>query len=280
MTMKNNDRAFELDALRGLSIFLMICHHLIWDIRYILGYTELFKFEKGYFFNYVLQPLFLCCFILISGVCCTFSRNNLKRSLRLMIGALTLSLIMALASFVLLKLEMISDLKQEGLFVFFNILHLLTVGTFLCYIVEKAESRSKRADSPPDPVMLNSPSSWTNSILIISALILFVAEPFVRKMSQRVDTYAFLPFGVLPESYISMGDYLPMVPWLGVFLVGMVLGRILYSGKMTLFPGAPLTLRRITRPFEWIGRHSLFVYLIHQPILLAILFGGYYAGLW
>ena len=278
--MEKANRVFELDALRGLSIFMMICHHLIWDIRYLLGYDTLFKFERGIFFTYILQPLFLCCFIMISGVCCTFSRNNLKRSLRLLLGAVALSVIMALVSFLLLKIEVISDLHEEGLFVFFNILHLLTVGTFICFLIEKGEKRATIADSDSEIVTLRAPSAMTNSILIVVALMIFMSDSFVRMLRGTVDTYAFLPLGIYPYDYISMGDYLPLIPWLGVFLIGMVLGRILYANKKTAFPGAPKLLIQLTRPFEFIGRHALFVYLIHQPILLAILFGGRYSGLW
>jgi uncharacterized membrane protein len=187
---------------------------------------------------------------------------------------------MALVSFLLLKLEVISDLHEEGLFVFFNILHLLTVGTFICFLIEKFEKKKVIPDPVVENVSLNAPSSMTNSILIVVALMLFMSDSFVRSLRGTFDTYALLPFGILPDDYISMGDYLPLVPWLGVFLVGMALGRILYANKETAFPGAPKIVRQLARPFELIGRHSLFVYLIHQPILLAILFGGRYFGLW
>ncbi len=278
MNMSKTNRAFELDALRGLSIFMMIGHHLIWDIRYLLGY-DLFEFQEGDFFNYVLQPLFLCCFILISGICCTFSRSNLKRSLRLLIGAIAISVIMALVSFILLDIGILSDLHKEGLFVFFNILHLLTVGTFICWLIERIERSfgKKRTADGTKSVYL---ASLVNSGLVIAALCVFMAEPLIRSLRYDLDTYAFLPLGILPKNSISMGDYLPMIPWLGVFLVGISVGRILYTEKRTAFPNAPRVIRSLCIPFEWIGRHSLFVYLIHQPIILAILFAGRYSGIW
>lgn len=276
--MEKQNRAFELDALRGLAIFMMIGHHLIWDIRYLLGY-DLFEFQEGDFFNYALQPFFLCCFILISGICCTFSRNNLKRSFRMLIGSVAISVIMALVSFALLQVGVISDLQDEGLFVFFNILHLLTVGTFVCWAIEKLErlANQKRGIDDSKSVYY---SSLINGGLIITALCLFMAEPLVRNMQNDVDTYAFLPLGILPKDAISMGDYLPMIPWLGVFLIGISIGRMLYAQRITAFPNTPKMIRTFSLPFEFIGRHSLFVYLIHQPIILAILFGGRYSGLW
>ncbi|MBN1775951.1 MAG: DUF1624 domain-containing protein [Clostridiales bacterium] len=276
--MSKSNRAFELDALRGLAIFMMICHHLIWDIRYLLGY-DLFEFQEGDFFNYVLQPFFLCCFILISGICCTFSRNNLKRSLRMLIGSVAISVIMALVSYALLAVGVISDLHEEGLFVFFNILHLLTVGTFICWVIEKLEMNAGKNLVTGDKKSVYY-SSLINSGLIIAALCVFMAEPLIRILRNDLNTYAFLPLGILPKDAISMGDYLPMIPWLGVYLIGISVGRTLYINRETAFPNTPQIIRALSRPLEFIGRHSLFVYLIHQPIILAILFGGRYSGIW
>ncbi|MBN1892284.1 MAG: DUF1624 domain-containing protein [Clostridiales bacterium] len=276
--MEKKDRAFELDALRGLAIFMMICHHFIWDVRYLLDY-DLFEFVESTFFNYALQPFFLSMFIVISGICCTFSRNNLKRSLRLLSGAVAISIIMALVSVILLEIGVIDDLHRGGLFVFFNILHLLTVGTFLCWLIESFE-RTKLRSKKNLPVDTTFFSPSVNSALIIAALFIFLAEPFIDRFQREFRTYAFLPLGIIPENCVSMGDYLPIIPWLGVFLIGMALGRILYRDKRTAFPGAPGILRTISAPFEFIGRHSLLFYLVHQPILLAILFGGRYAELW
>ncbi len=62
-------------------------------------------------------------------------------------------------------------------------------------------------------------------------------------------------------------DYVPLFPWTGVVLVGVALGHVLASaGFRPLRPlaGAP-------RWLTWLGRHSLIVYMVHQPILLALL---------
>ena len=66
---------------------------------------------------------------------------------------------------------------------------------------------------------------------------------------------------------------MPLFPWIGVFLVGAVIGRIIYSDRKTLFKNASGPLLKITRPFEFIGRHSLIIYVVHQPIVLALTYG-------
>ncbi|WP_247889908.1 DUF1624 domain-containing protein [Azospirillum brasilense] len=64
-----------------------------------------------------------------------------------------------------------------------------------------------------------------------------------------------------PES----NDYVPLFPWFGGFLFGMALGRLWRPGP-TLAPGG-----MVGRWFAWAGRHSLAVYLLHQPVLFGLL---------
>jgi uncharacterized membrane protein len=78
-----------------------------------------------------------------------------------------------------------------------------------------------------------------------------------------------LPFGVVPENLI-MPDYRPLIPWFGVVLLGIFAGNVVYgSGRRpALFAGKAPTF---ARPLLPLGRNSLFIYLIHQPILVALL---------
>ncbi|MGY0712449.1 DUF1624 domain-containing protein [Azospirillum argentinense] len=64
-----------------------------------------------------------------------------------------------------------------------------------------------------------------------------------------------------PES----NDYVPLFPWFGGFLFGMALGRLWRPGPAKTPGGA------VGRGFAWAGRHSLAVYLLHQPVLFGTL---------
>jgi uncharacterized membrane protein len=63
-------------------------------------------------------------------------------------------------------------------------------------------------------------------------------------------------------------DYVPLLPWLGVVLVGIAVGHWLLARERR-----PLVaLGHVTpRWLAWFGRHSLVVYLVHQPVLVGIL---------
>ena len=66
---------------------------------------------------------------------------------------------------------------------------------------------------------------------------------------------------------------MPLFPWFGVVLVGVLAGRALI-GRAESQPLARWRVADpITRGLRWAGRKSLPIYLIHQPVLLAILYG-------
>lgn len=69
----------------------------------------------------------------------------------------------------------------------------------------------------------------------------------------------------LAESRPMMGDYVPLVPWAAPALAGIAVAKAL---RIDLWPGrAPSrAVHRLTFP----GRHSLIIYLIHQPILIGL----------
>jgi len=71
-------------------------------------------------------------------------------------------------------------------------------------------------------------------------------------------------------------DYVPMFPWLGVVLFGIVAGR-LYIARQSKTPGPPpaggawFEQNSPARGVAWMGRHSLLIYMLHQPILLGVM---------
>lgn len=76
------------------------------------------------------------------------------------------------------------------------------------------------------------------------------------------------PFGVLPAN-LFMPDYRPLLPWFGVFLLGLYLGNAVYLPWRRRAPAGPAP--RSAAPLAFLGRHTLLVYLVHQPLMLAAL---------
>jgi uncharacterized membrane protein len=113
-------RAFELDALRGLALLMMVLHHLVFDLRYLFA-LDVFAFQETWWFENLLRPTFLNVFLLVSGICCTFSRSNTRRGLRLLVVAIGFTAATSIVSW----------FSGLDFYILFNVLHLLAVGTLL-----------------------------------------------------------------------------------------------------------------------------------------------------
>lgn len=85
-----------------------------------------------------------------------------------------------------------------------------------------------------------------------------------------IDGRLLVPLGITPTHYPAV-DFFPIFPWLGVVLLGVFLGNLLYAGNVRRFPLPSWGHRFPFSGLEFLGRHSLLIYMIHQPILLAIL---------
>ncbi len=87
----------------------------------------------------------------------------------------------------------------------------------------------------------------------------------------HVDTRWLTPIGITPQPYPAV-DFFPLIPWFGVVLLGVFLGNLLYADNKRQFP---LPAWGDFFPFnalEFMGRHSLVIYMIHQPIILLVLY--------
>jgi uncharacterized membrane protein len=101
--------------------------------------------------------------------------------------------------------------------------------------------------------------------LVLGALI-FAAGLYIMARDPTSQSFWLLPFGVVPEG-VMMPDYRPLLPWFGVVLIGLFFGNVVYGGGRRLTDKAPV----LARPLLPLGRNSLFIYLIHQPIVVAVL---------
>lgn len=69
----------------------------------------------------------------------------------------------------------------------------------------------------------------------------------------------------LAETRPMMGDYVPLVPWAAPALAGLATAKAL---RMEEWRGSPPS--RLTRAITFPGRHTLIIYLVHQPLLFGL----------
>lgn len=83
------------------------------------------------------------------------------------------------------------------------------------------------------------------------------------------------PLGLVRADFQS-ADYFPLFPFLGYFLSGSCLGRRLYPLRRPLLPFAFTS--PLSRFLRLCGRQSLLLYLIHQPVLIALIETAMFLG--
>ncbi len=228
-------RIWEIDFLRGVSIILMVCYHLLFDLGEFRGVKRFLGFSTDLSTTAwtIAQHFFAVLFVVLSGASATLTRSNVRRGLRL----LAVSLAVTAATYVF----------DPASAVWFGILQCLAVSMLLFGgLFEKAR-----------PAAL---AVWGSLIIAASA-----AVPAAKAaLAPRTDW--LMPFGLTSPSFSSF-DYFPLLPWLGVFLAGAALGRAVYAGKRSLLPGRwPATF------VNWAGRRSLLIYLVHQPVIMGVLY--------
>ena len=243
------DRAWELDFLRGIALIMMLFMHFSWDIRYEFGVDAFSYLGKGWFWSFI-HPIIVVLFVSVSGMCCTFSRSNIKRGLKLLAATLVLVIGTCIATYCF------------GLYclIIFNVLAVLTCGIFLYAFISFVEKKLKLK---PDVV---------NVIMGLVGLYIVICGCDIHYMDYSTDSLLFLPMGFEISGMPWMADYMPLFPWLGVFLLGCVVGRTCYKEKKTVFGGRGKVMKAVARPIEFIGRHSLIIYLAHQPVIYGILY--------
>jgi uncharacterized membrane protein len=80
-----------------------------------------------------------------------------------------------------------------------------------------------------------------------------------------------IPIGFVPPKFFSI-DFFPLFPWFGIVLIGIGLGHYLYPDGKRRFQIPIDDQKEIIKNICFLGRHSLYIYFLHQPILFAIIF--------
>lgn len=174
-------------------------------------------------------------FIFLSGVCVTLGRSSAKR------GAVVLAFALAVTA----AFEMLRLFDRESFYgVYFGILHLL--GT--CMLLYPLFKRL--------PLVLTA---------VLALVFIWIGFYF------KTQTTDFAPLLVLGYSTgVGMSDFFPLFPNLGYFLLGSVIGRTVYKEKKSLLPSFPYQ-NPLCRGLMLCGRQSLFIYILHQPLVFGVL---------
>ena len=243
--MDINERFWEIDVLRGLAILMMVTYHLFFD----LAYFRIFSWDVSSGVLLVLARMTAFIFIFLVGVSLTLSysrtqisvknqekTNLFQKYLKRGVIIFFMGLLITLATWLIIPQD----------FIVFGILHFIGIAIILEY------------------PFLN--KKYLNLVLGI----VFIILGFI--IAQFTVSYPWLIWlGLKPSVFITV-DYFPLLPWLGVVSLGIFAGKILYTDYERRYNLPDLSSNFLTNLFSYLGRNSLLIYLIHQPILITVLY--------
>jgi uncharacterized membrane protein len=229
------NRLMSVDAVRGAAIGGVVVFHLVWDLEFA-GFISGVAFHPVWLlFGRVLAGTFM--FLVGFSLVLAHGSNFRFAAFARRLGIITVAAIaVTIATF----------LAFPDSFVFFGILHSIAVatliGTAFLYL----------------PVSASLLAGAT-----IMALPWFVA-------SSSFDTRWMAWIGFFANAPAS-NDLVPVFPWAGLTLLGVASGRFHYSSRIRTASEIPRVRNLFSQWLAWMGRHSLPIYLAHQPALLAVI---------
>lgn len=226
-------RIWELDALRGLCVLGMVLVHLVFNIVEMYG---LVVWEYPQWFV-LLKEWGGLIFLVISGVCVTLGSKCVRRGLLVFACGLVCTAVTWLMVFF--------GFADASMIIWFGVLHCLGICMLLWPVFSKCPG-------------------WL--LAVFGTALMVIGFYFVYGV--KVDTWLLIPFGLTFPAFATP-DYFPLLPYFGLFLLGAALGKLLYKNKTTLFPKVD-PKNPIIAFFGILGRYSLWIYLLHQPVLSAV----------
>lgn len=234
-------RIGAFDALRGFSVISMVLFHLCYDYRFIAG-GSLPWFAPP--LQDVWRASISWTFLLVAGCMCALSRSNLRRGLQYGLVAIAIYLFTSLCAV---------DTPIS-----FGIIYCMSACTLLAWALGRARAL------PRGPVAA--------CVLLVAFLVLLPlkdgvvgAGPVSAQLPEWLYSTEWLSWLGLPGPAFSSGDYYPLLPYLMLYLAGAAMGGHWASRG---WPSWAIELR--VRPLNFVGRHALAVYVLHQPLLLAL----------
>ena len=243
MKKTSPERFWEIDALRGIAILMMITYHVIFDLNFF-GFTSTdLNSPPVLVFLYPIGTLFL----LLVGISLTLSYARVKSILtkhQLWIKYLQRG--SSVFGFGLL-ITLVTWVYPHNGFIVFGVLHCIGLSILLAY-----------------PFIRYRLSALLVGLLCISLGIAF-------RFMFTVDFPWLLWLGFVPTQFYTL-DYFPLLPWFGIVLIGIFLGNSLYHNNTRKFRVKNYSHSIISRFLCFLGRHSLIIYLLHQLIIVGILY--------
>ena len=223
-------RILWIDVIRGISILAMVTFHFAFDLMY-------FGFAKP---DLIYQPdwrlferMIAFSFLFIAGLSLSITHRswiNWKSFFRRYGVTAICAVLISIVTYILFNNDMIR----------FGILHAISVSGLLGLLLLKLNFLS----------------------LFLLAVLLFLLNLFIP---QPLEGDYFWQWLIYTTETPNSLDYRPIIPWITPFILGMASYQLFK--KWDLLETNNTNNHNELSILCWLGRNSLVIYLIHQPIL-------------
>ena len=224
----------QIDLLRGIAILLMILFHFSYDLSHF-GFIRIDVYNDPFWLH--ARTFILSLFLLLVGISLTLATAH---GIRWRPYLRRLALITGCAALISAS----SYYMFGPRWIFFGVLHFIAVASVLCLPLVR----------------------MPRVALGLGIGLIVLGQTFNHPF---FDQDAFNWIGLMTGKPPTE-DYVPLIPWLGVVCGGIFLGSQVQRLQPLLetSPAHPLP-RLLIRA----GRHSLLIYMLHQPLLIGLLWG-------
>ncbi len=237
--MKNINKKNHFDILdvsRGFAILLMFIYHFCYDLDYY-GFIQQDFSHDEFWINF--RIIIVSLFLLVLGISlylASYRGIRKKRFLQRLYLLIFYAALVSISSWVMYPKAMI----------FFGILHFITIASVLGLLFIRLEKMN----------------------LVLGLLLIVISQT----ISHAFFNQPYLQwFGLMTKQPITV-DYVPLLPWFGVVLIGIYLGQVLSRLPNESFLKSWQSTHSTSKILALGGRYSLHIYMLHQPLFLGILY--------
>lgn len=285
---ESKKRIFEIDFLRGFDLILMIavhfcfaasfsgvmgivfdrysvnngtieamnrfCENTFWGIVNSAGTAN--PFGPGSFHLLFLEIFFSGLFIFLSGISCSFVKNNAKRAFQLAYVSELLTVVLILASYIAKNFFGMGDDNTPAICIICGILQAIAIALLVYSLFDHFFPKFHQTFIAG---------------IVLSILAIITAYFYVDPRTGYIYT------AVLPRDAwkVALGlarygdDYFSPIQVTATLFLGAAFGKLFYQKKKSLLPENVPT--KWAAPILFLGRHSLVIYICHQPLMYVLL---------
>lgn len=230
-------RRFALvDALRGMAIVMMFVYHFSWDLNNY-NFVTIDFFRTPFWLHF--RTVIVTTFLLVMGISLSLAHQrgiNRQAFLKRLYWLLGCSLLITL-----------STIQFNGeRFIYFGILHFITVASVLALPLVRYY--------------------WLNLLLGIGIIAAGTSIQYSLFDPRYLNWVGFVTTKPLTD------DYVPLFPWFGIVLLGIFFAQWAHTRQHLPLLANWRGEFAAARLLRFAGRHSLLIYMLHQPVFIGIVY--------